>query len=95
MQAFVGGSVSDTGLLASAWTLTFRDGSTESFNGTASDLDSDDEGLAQMLHCQLTGDPQLMDRVEDSSGVVYHITDIKKDVGVYTLTIGREGRYVQ
>jgi len=95
MEAFVGGSVSDTGLLASAWTLTFRDGATETFNGTISDFDADDEGIASMLHCQLAGEPELMDRVVSSDGSVYHISDIKKDIGVYTLTIVREARYVR
>ncbi len=57
MSAFVGGSVSDTGLLASAFIITYQSGSDETFNGTRSDLDSDDEGLAEMLHCQLSGKP--------------------------------------
>ena len=93
MNAFVGSSVADTGLLASAWTITFRDGSTEDFNGTLSDFDSDDEGLAVMLHCEIVGEAELMDRVSSSEGVVYHINAIKKDVGVLSLTLVRETRY--
>lgn len=95
MNAFVGSSVSDTGLLATAFVITFRDGSDESFNGTLSDFDSDDEGLAVMLHCELTEKPELMDRVVSSEGCVYHISDIKKDVDVYSLTLVCETRYVR
>jgi len=95
MKAFVGGSVSDTGLLASAFVITFRDKSTESFNGSLSDLDSDDDGLAVMLHCELDGEPALMDRVDDAEGTVYHISSIKKDAGIYSLTLVREAKYVR
>jgi hypothetical protein len=96
MNAFVRDSVSDTGLLAIAFVITFRDGTKENFNGTASDYDSDDEGTAMMVHCTLVGEPELMDRVsETGSGLIYHISSIKQDAGIYSLTLVREARFVR
>lgn len=86
--------MADTGLLAIAFIITYRDGTKENFNGTISDYDSDEEGVATMLHCDLAGEPELMDRVsETGSGSIYHISAIKQDGGIYTLTIVRETRF--